>query len=106
MGQNPIPPVNIPIQPLTWGGEATSQPTWDPKTVLTTTAVSRLRLLVWVLRDAKNRCEAIGIEAPGHVDGVAQQKLDGISAIGSVHFNLLGFPSCFPKTKRVLPKNQ
>ena len=41
MGQNPVPPVNIPI-PTTigskMGGEFTYQPKWDPKTVLTTAA--------------------------------------------------------------------
>ena len=40
MGQNPVPPVNIPIPTKIrskMGGEFTYQPTWDPKTVLTTT---------------------------------------------------------------------
>ena len=38
MGQNPVPPVNIPIPtkiPTKMGGEFTYQPKWDPKTALT-----------------------------------------------------------------------
>ena len=41
MGQNPVPPVNIPIQPLKWtkmGGAPT--PKCDPKTILTHSHVS------------------------------------------------------------------
>ena len=43
MGQNPVPPVNIPIPTKIGsktGGEFTYQPKWDPKTVLTTTPMS------------------------------------------------------------------
>ena len=43
MGQKqPVPPVNIPIPTKigsNMGGELTYQPKWDPKTVLTTTAL-------------------------------------------------------------------
>ena len=45
MGQNPVPPVNIPIPTKIgskMGGEFTYQPKWDPKTVLTTTAACYL----------------------------------------------------------------
>ena len=45
MGQKPVPPVNIRFNPTTkigskMGGEFTYQPKWDPKTALTTTAIS------------------------------------------------------------------
>ena len=45
MGQKPVPPVNIPIPTKIgskMGGEFTYQPKWDPKTVLTTTAILTL----------------------------------------------------------------
>ena len=47
MGQNPVPPVNIPIQPpkLVLLGKMSVAPTpkWDPKTALTTTTIYFLR---------------------------------------------------------------
>ena len=47
MGQIPVPPVNIPIQPLKqvlkWVVNSPT-PKWDPKTVFTTTAICRLQV--------------------------------------------------------------
>ena len=43
MGQNPVPPANIPIPTKIgskMGGEFTYRPKWDPKTVLSPTAMS------------------------------------------------------------------
>ena len=56
IGQNPVPPVNIPIFTLVgskMGGEFTYQPKWDPM-VLTTTATYASAC---ILHDAKLKAD-------------------------------------------------